>query len=204
MSQADLRQRSWRRETTKGTYLISTNPLLLDLDFINMAFSSEEMFWAQPLSRNALAIMLAQSLSFGLYEVTPGVPPPATVSEPSTPRTPSPTTDGPLEEKLRQTGFGRLITDHVTTCYLTDVYIAPEVRSQGLGRWLISCINETIEQHPHLRRVMLITSMPPKFYKRFGFWDIGDETKKGLVCMTRKQFLESQEEEKAAAMTGDL
>ncbi|KAF2766102.1 hypothetical protein EJ03DRAFT_330380 [Teratosphaeria nubilosa] len=204
MSQADLRQLSWRRETTKGAYLISTNPLLLDLDFINEAFSSEEMFWAQPLSKNTLAVMLAQSISFGLYEVLPAVPPPATVSEPSTPRTPSPTTDGPLEENLRQIGFGRLITDHVTTCYLTDVYIVREVRGQGLGRWLISCINETIEQHPHLRRVMLITSLPPKLYKRFGFWDIGDERNKGLVCMTRKHFLEDQEEEKAAAMTGDL
>lgn len=49
-------------------------------------------------------------------------------------------------------GFARLITDTVTLAYLTDVYILPQWQSQGLGKWLVQCVQEVIESMPYLRR----------------------------------------------------
>lgn len=53
-------------------------------------------------------------------------------------------------------GFARLITDRVTFAWLTDVYTLPEWQGQGLGKWLISCVQELVEDMPHLRRSMCI------------------------------------------------
>ena len=56
------------------------------------------------------------------------------------------------EQQSSLIGFARLITDRVTFAWLTDVYTLPEWRGQGLGKWLISCVQEVIEDMPHLRR----------------------------------------------------
>ncbi|EXJ90709.1 hypothetical protein A1O1_03813 [Capronia coronata CBS 617.96] len=54
-------------------------------------------------------------------------------------------------------GFARGVTDRVTFFYLTDVYIQPEWQGQGLGKWLISCVQECVEDSmPYLRRTMCI------------------------------------------------
>ena len=38
------------------------------------------------------------------------------------------------------------------------MYVLSEWRGQGLGAWLIDCVQEVAESMPHLRRTMLITS----------------------------------------------
>ncbi|KAJ9605493.1 hypothetical protein H2200_010150 [Cladophialophora chaetospira] len=53
-------------------------------------------------------------------------------------------------------GFARLITDRVTFAYLTDVYTLPEWQGQGLGKWLISCVQDAVEDMPYLRRSLCI------------------------------------------------
>ncbi|KIW14090.1 hypothetical protein PV08_06871 [Exophiala spinifera] len=59
-------------------------------------------------------------------------------------------------------GFARGITDGVTFFYLTDVYVSSEWRGQGLGKWLVQCVQEAIEDMPHLRRSMLIVAQGNK------------------------------------------
>jgi GNAT superfamily N-acetyltransferase len=51
-----------------------------------------------------------------------------------------------------------LVTDFVTVAYLTDVYVLPEYQGKGLGKWLLSCINETMETWPSLRGLVVITA----------------------------------------------
>jgi ribosomal protein S18 acetylase RimI-like enzyme len=60
------------------------------------------------------------------------------------------------QEQPSLIGFARLITDRVTFAYLTDVYTLPEWQGQGLGKWLISCVQEVVEDMPYLRRSMCI------------------------------------------------
>lgn len=68
----------------------------------------------------------------------------------------------------RQIGFARVVTDYATFAYLADVFILPEARNAGLGRWLI----ETILAHPELqglRRWLLGTRYAQNLYARCGF-----------------------------------
>lgn len=58
----------------------------------------------------------------------------------------------------------------------------------GLGRWLISCCNDVMEDMPAKRRSFLMTSpdVGKRFYTReLGFWDVDDE-KEFAVCMTKR------------------
>jgi GNAT superfamily N-acetyltransferase len=68
----------------------------------------------------------------------------------------------------RQVGFARVITDRATFAYLGDVYVLPELRSRGLGKWLIDCVMA----HPDLqglRRWMLVTKDAHGLYSPRGF-----------------------------------
>ena len=54
--------------------------------------------------------------------------------------------------------MARLVTDGVTTAYLTDVYVAAAWRGRGLGEWLVRCCRELIWAMPALRRAVLMAS----------------------------------------------
>ena len=71
------------------------------------------------------------------------------------------------DELPTQIGFGRLVTDQVSMAYLTDVFIIPEYQGHGLGKWLMKCINETLDSWPHLRSAMLFAGgeQAQRFYK---------------------------------------
>ncbi|KAK5207126.1 hypothetical protein LTR07_008676 [Exophiala xenobiotica] len=60
------------------------------------------------------------------------------------------------EEGPSLIGFARGITDRVTFFYLTDVYLLPEWQGQGLGKWLVQCVQEVVEDMPYLRRSMCV------------------------------------------------
>jgi hypothetical protein len=64
--------RTWTRQITGDdnrtyTYTISTDPSLIQLDALDAAFRSDMLYWAQPLSPEALKLCVEQSLCFGLY-----------------------------------------------------------------------------------------------------------------------------------------
>jgi GNAT superfamily N-acetyltransferase len=68
----------------------------------------------------------------------------------------------------RQVGFARVISDQATIAYLGDVYVLPEWRGQGLGKWLIGCVMV----HPRLqglRRWILVTRDAHGLYAPVGF-----------------------------------
>ena len=67
------------------------------------------------------------------------------------------------------------------------MYVLDEYQRKGLGKWLIDCVNETVDGWPGLRRVMLITSEGPgvEFYReRLGVEAF--EQKGGLVLLGRR------------------
>ncbi|GAB7357630.1 hypothetical protein MBLNU459_g0128t1 [Dothideomycetes sp. NU459] len=144
----------------------------------------------------------------------------ATASNPSSPRAASPTVEEPESPSMdapdaafaaataraatpppaaaaavgpgnvQMVGLARFVTDHVTTLYLTDVYVLPEHRGGGLGKWLIACCNEVIDSTPHLRRAILMASPDEgkKFYnKALAMHDLDDE-REHCVAMTRRGF----------------
>lgn len=86
-------------------YLISTQPELLDIDFIYEAFGSEDMYWAKTIPKEHITAMIALSTTLGLYKVLPGGQPAKTEDSPSSQRIPSPTIDDHHDEKLEQVGM---------------------------------------------------------------------------------------------------
>jgi GNAT superfamily N-acetyltransferase len=97
-----------------------------------------ESHWAKGIPAPVLARAIDHSIAFGLYRGD------------------------------EQIGFARVVTDHATFAYLADVFILPQERGKGLGRWLI----ETILAHPALqglRRWLLGTRNAQRLYRRCGF-----------------------------------
>jgi GNAT superfamily N-acetyltransferase len=73
-----------------------------------------------------------------------------------------------LLEENRQIGFARVVTDYATFAFLADVFVVPEHRGAGLGKWLIECA----VSHPELqglRRWLLGTRDAHGLYHQFGF-----------------------------------
>lgn len=163
---------------SKPPYLISTSPTLLSASAINAAFALPALYWCKPLPLPTLPTLLSNSLCVGLYIQSP----PPTISSIATAEAD--------ESQYEQIGLARLITDHVTFAYLTDVYVLPEHQGQGLGKWLISAVDEILEgMEVGLRRALLITGegVGERFYEReLGMKRMGGEGGRGLVVMSRK------------------
>lgn len=167
------------------------DPSLVPIPALNTAFDSEEMYWAKSLPEPAMREMLDNSWCWGLYSPTPS-PPPAAVDESST-SDPAATLHEIAESVSTAAepsliGFARAITDKVTFFYLTDVYILPEWQGQGLGKWLVSCVQEVVEDMPHLRRSMCITgqskeSRAAMFYKQLMKMEVITE---GITVLSAK------------------
>lgn len=73
-------------------------------------------YWSPGLPRAVLERALAHSLAFGLYRGD------------------------------AQVGFARVVSDRATFAYLCDVFVLPEARGLGLGKWLV----EVVGAHPAL------------------------------------------------------
>ncbi|SPJ73547.1 related to GNAT family N-acetyltransferase [Fusarium torulosum] len=131
---------------TRGDYVVSTDPALLQVDAINAALSSDIVWWAGDLPADALWDALQSSICFGLYH-----------KKSTDMNGDSKTPDGKAGQ-LEQVGLVRVITDGVTFGYLTDVYILPDHQGGGHGRWMLEILNEVLQSWPHLRRVMLLTT----------------------------------------------
>jgi GNAT superfamily N-acetyltransferase len=95
-------------------------------------------YWAQGRSRTVIERSLSTSLTFGLYY------------------------------EGSQVGLARVVTDYATFGWLCDVFILPDHRGNGQGKWLI----ETVVSHPelrHLRRLLLATRDAHGLYAQYGF-----------------------------------
>lgn len=185
---ASISQFTWRRLVNAENYVISTQQDRLDRIFVNDAFASPDMHWARRLPEDQVETLLKHSLTLGLYKVSAAMPPPSSASEPSSPRTPSPTLeDTQRSEAGQQIGMARFNTDYVTFLYLTDVYIAPDHRSAGHGAWLIRCCKEVVESMPYLRRLSLMSSSESgmSYYaKALDVWNVLEEADH-MACMTK-------------------
>ncbi|KAF4964317.1 hypothetical protein FSARC_7762 [Fusarium sarcochroum] len=124
---SNFQSRSWK----KDQFTISTNPNLFPISELKEVFDSSDFYWAKSLSPEAFREVLNNSLSFGIYE------------------------DTSSESKF--IGIARCVTDFVTFAYLTDVWVDPTYQGQGLGSWLMRCIQEVLDEMPDLRRTMLLT-----------------------------------------------
>lgn len=103
-------------------------------------------YWAANIPLDTMARAIRHSLCFGLYR------------------------DGELG------GFARVVTDRATFAYLCDVFVAPEHRGRGLGKWLVECVLA----HPDLaglRRFCLMTRDAHALYEGFGFAAMADPTR---------------------------
>jgi GNAT superfamily N-acetyltransferase len=97
--------------------------------------------------------MLDNSLCFGLYD-TLGPQPPANPDDAESRDASNPN----LDTQGKLIGFARLITDTVTFAYLTDVYVLNAYQGLGLGKWLVRCVAECVDDEamPWLRRVLAV------------------------------------------------
>ena len=82
-----------------------------------------------------------------------------------------------------QAGFARIVTDGTRFAWISDVYILPIHRGQGLGKWLI----ETVVSDPAIakvHRLMLSTADAHDLYKEHGFDTLkGEEADKMMMLM---------------------
>lgn len=109
----------------------------------------QQSYWAEGIPRGKLEASIRNSLAFGVY-AGQGV----------------------------QVGFARVVTDRVRFAYLSDLFIADDVRGRGLGKWLM----ETIYAHDGLGQIdrwSLLTRDAQDFYRPLGFDDAPD----GLVML---------------------
>lgn len=101
-------------------------------------FLSQEAYWAIGRPRQVVEKTIQNSLCFGVYC------------------------------RGQQVGFARLVTDRATFAWLCDVFILPEHRGRGAGKFLIA----GIRRHPELqglRRWLLATRDAHGLYSQYGF-----------------------------------
>jgi GNAT superfamily N-acetyltransferase len=127
----------------QGRYVISNDDAHLDLDVIHR-FLSEDSYWAKGRSRETVERSIRFSLCYGLFEGEPG------------------TADA------KQIGFARFVTDMTAFAWLSDVFVLPEYRGQGLAKWLVGTAVDQPEMQ-ELKRIMLATADMQPLYRQLGF-----------------------------------
>lgn len=103
-------------------------------------FLSTESYWALNRPLEIVQQAIENSLCFGVYA------------------------------ENRQVGFARVVTDYATFAWVCDVYVIPEFRGVGLGKWLVECI----VTHPDIkqvRRLLLATRDAHELYRQYGSFD---------------------------------
>jgi GNAT superfamily N-acetyltransferase len=83
-------------------------------------------------------------------------------------------------------GCCRAVTDFTRFAYLSDVYVDPAYRGQGLGRWLV----ETMLTHPELPRVRWVLhtrSYTTRFYEELGFELVGEKEEATVMQRPRPE-----------------
>lgn len=86
-------------------------------------------------------------------------------------------------------GLVRVVTDFVTFGYVTDVYVLEEFRGLGLGKWMMECLGQYIDQWPFLRRMLLLTITPKMaelYKKNAGFVDFRESPSSDLILLEKR------------------
>ncbi len=125
-------------ERRKEPYFLTTDPSRISLDTVESFL--RRSYWAAERPRERIARTLETSLCFVVVD----------------------------ERDERTVGFARVVTDCADFAWLCDVFVEPDARGNGLGKWMIECVLE----HPDLqglRRVILATSSAHGLYARYGF-----------------------------------
>jgi GNAT superfamily N-acetyltransferase len=122
-----------------STYRFSSNDADIDREKVHH-WLSEESYWAKGRSRATQDRAIEGSRNFGVYEAGVG----------------------------RQVAYARVVTDGVTFAWLCDVFVAPEVRGQGVGVDLINGVVDFFEPL-NLKRMLLATEDAHGLYSKFGF-----------------------------------
>lgn len=128
-------------------YRITDNKEEMDIDAIHHYLSRS--YWAEGVPKSVVTKAIKNSLCFAVLAID-------------------------SDNKERQVGFARLITDSATFAYLADVYILEEYRGKGLSKQMM----QTIVEHPQtqgLRRMMLATRDAHGLYEQYGFTALTDE-----------------------------
>ena len=102
-------------------------------------------YWAPGIPREVVARSIAGSLNVGVF-----------------------TADGSM------VAFARAVTDRATFAWIADVFVVPEQRGHGLGKFVVA----TLLEHPELqgvRRVMLGTEDAHELYRRHGFTELSTD-----------------------------
>jgi GNAT superfamily N-acetyltransferase len=126
------------RTTREDGFEIDTDPGRADVARVH-AWLSNDAYWARGRTRAAVERSLANSTCFGLYN--------------------------PAGE---QVGLARVVTDGATFAWLCDVYLAPPVRGQGLGSWLVDTARRWVLD-AGVPRIVLATADAHAVYARLGF-----------------------------------
>jgi GNAT superfamily N-acetyltransferase len=138
----------WRR----GDFSISTDTRYLDLVTIHR-FLSDSAYWALGRTSEQVRRSIDNSaVCFGVYASELGDVP------------------------GRQVGFARLVSDMTTFAWLCDVFVLPEARGHGLGKWLVEVVVETARA-AGIRRVVLATRDADGLYAAYGFQDLPERSR---------------------------
>jgi GNAT superfamily N-acetyltransferase len=131
---------------------VDCDPARLDLDVIHGFLT--EVYWAAGRSRHGIERAIAGATNFGLYETASGA----------------------------MIGYGRVVSDHVTFAWMTDVFVLEGWRGRGLGTFLVECMME----HPTLGAETVSWNLGTRdgkaLYAKFGF----EETAPGHIMRRRR------------------
>jgi len=177
-------RKSWR----KSNHVISTDTSLIPIQQLITIFDSPEVYWAKSFPAEDMKEMLENALNFGLYEC-----PPESLTQFASPEHSldiQPQSQASLPADSRFIGLARCVTDYTTFLYLTDVWVDPKQQGAGLGRWLISTVQEVIASMPYLRRSMLFTGdwerSVPFYEELMGMQVMETKPGEGLAIMEMK------------------
>src|ERR1051325_7565323 len=99
-------------EARHGSFLFSDSPVLIDLNMVHGFLA--QSYWSHSIPRELLARAISNSMPFGVYDESGGVP--------------------------AQVGFARVISDKATFAYVADVFILESHRGRGLSKQLMAHI----------------------------------------------------------------
>jgi len=131
------------RWTDASGHWVSDDRSLVDVVIVHRWLSTLS-YWAEGRPYDVVARSIAESLPLGLY---------------------SP--DG------AQAGICRWVTDYSTFAWLADVFVDPELRGAGLGKFLVGAATE----HPAVRELplqILGTRDAHGLYRQYGFVHVGE------------------------------
>ncbi|PWT92776.1 MAG: GNAT family N-acetyltransferase [Blastocatellia bacterium] len=130
-----------------GEWVLSEFTISTDRDRLDVnfihQFLTNHAYWALGRSLDTVTRSVDNSLNFGLYSGN------------------------------KQIGFARVVTDYATFAWLADVFVLPEYRGKGLGKWLIETIS-SVEELQGFRRWLLATHDAHGLYRQFGFNNLSE------------------------------